>query len=931
MEGEEHESRESSITEISVKLETFLTPKELNRTSPDQLRKTPDYKHWLTSVVGGVVDYHLLVAVLWAWSEVTKTSMTALEAMFSIWAWVLQDGKLAGTCGGQEPFPSMQEAMQLLESQLTVFEVCAKCEYVYRTIEHSELTPMRPLECDVTQCNRSTCSAPRYADGNIHNKLTKQFFWFGLVEQLKQLMWTIDIARDFEPFYDPSTLVVTKGEKQSHLFRSRGGRRNMSEWYRRYMEFGQYTLVLVIATDGVNPWKKTAHSLWFIVVKVINYKSNKSNDHKKLITVGITSGPKEPVTMQFYMEMVEQELRILRAGVTSQNPTSHATVKIRADMIIAAADHLGFGKFFNMEVNSYNTCHACDVKSESQRDKAGVRQKGIECMRRYLPVNDPGRTDPKFGDPELRGPPNLRTNEDAAKKGMEAMESGEAVDGHLGLTTITLPDPRWVGVGLDLAHNIKVKGGDVIRMCEGNYGISPWEKPKYEKKVREDKKYQDEKGNLVEEKIPTDIRKEHDAKVKNWARYCQAQQKEVDFMKSCKLTTQHQGFADIMYKWCGCTDFVNPKGAPFKYSGTFNIHDMQEWFVTDVIKYQLYWFVTGQVYQYICALSNVYKKLVVYEVDEVELAEGFRDFLMECIEVEHLSPAVDKGQKTHELVHLYELMMEWGSPAAWWTYMFERYASFLIRNISDRGQPEKSVSLKLARRVGFRRIVGHQQEVLNQIAKITEGEKLLGTLGLLDRCADNDGSDEEEVAVRGYSNEYVNDHHLEGVGLTWPDFQRDFGSVSGFSSIVPQDNVKRLDQNDYFIKGKRYRCTNKEPQIGSLEFCRRRSGLKVLSLTTTEQFVCQLEEVYLVGNHKYFLVREFKAAIHEPSGLSIVSVETCQSRFVVLNDIVEGSRVVFLPWCDNMADASNFTGKKRFTQYCSIVIPFNIRPRTTGK
>jgi hypothetical protein len=821
--------------------------------------------------------------------------------------------------------------MKLLESQLTVFEVCVKCEYVYRTIEHSELTPMRPLKCDVTQCAVNNCSAPRYADGNSHQKLTKNFYWFGLLEQLKQLIWTTNLALDFEPFYDPKTHVVTRGQKQSHLFRSPGGRRHMHIWYERYMKFGEYTLVLVVATDGVNPWKRSSHSMWFIVVKVLNFKSNKSHDHKKLITVGITSGPKEPISMQFYMEMVEKELNILRAGVTSQNPTSHQTVKIRGDVIIVAADHLGFGMLLNMETNSYSTCHTCDVKGTSQRKTKGVRQISIECMRRYLPEDDPLRTDPRFGDHELRGPPNLRTNDDAHKKGLDALTSGKAVDGHIGPMAITLPDPRWEGVGLDLAHNIKVKGGDIIKMLEGECNMAPWPAPKYEKKVRENKQYQDEEGNLVEEKIPMGVRQKHNQKEEDWKQLCAVRDEELKFVSSCKLTAQEQKFSDIMYKWCGCTDFVNPKGAPFQYTGTFNIHDMQEWFVTDVIRYQLFWFVNNRVYMYISALSNVYKKMVVYDVDEVELAEGFRDFVAECIEVEYLSPAVDKGQKTHELVHIYKLLMTWGSAEAWWTYMFERYASFLIRNISDRGQPEQSVSQKLARRVGFRKIVGHQHEVLKQLAELTDGTKLLGTLGLLDRYADDDSDDDDEFAVRGYSDEYVNARHVRGDRFTWADFESRFGSVSGFSNIAPQDYVQRVDHDDYFIKGNRYRCTNREPPIGSLNFCRRRSGFKVYGSALNKQDACQLEEVYVVGARKYFLVREFYADIHKPSGLSVVGLEKCISRFVVLKDIVEGSRVVFVPWCENMPHPSNFTGNKRFTEYCAIDIPLNIRPRTIGK
>jgi hypothetical protein len=162
-------------------------------------------------------------------------------------------------------------------------------------------------------------------------------------------------------------------------------------------------------------------------------------------------------------------------------------------------------------------------------------------MRRYLPLGDPLRTDPKFGEPELRGPPNLRTNTDAQSKGLEALIKNKAVDGYYGPCMLKLGDERCSCIGCDLAHNMKVKGKDLIDLMKGKCSMSEFPRPVIKKEYREKSEYQDANGCVDESKLPKTYFATYQQKLVKWKKRCDARVDEMKFVNSCKLTKEVSG------------------------------------------------------------------------------------------------------------------------------------------------------------------------------------------------------------------------------------------------------------------------------------------------------------------------------------------------------------------------------------------------------
>ena len=66
------------------------------------------------------------------------------------------------------------------------------------------------------------------------------------------------------------------------------------------------------------------------------------------------------------------------------------------------------------------------------------------------------------------------------------------------------------------------------------------------------------------------------------------------------MTDKTQDWMDTLYRWCaGAGDFGHPSRRPFQWTGTMNIHNCKNWWVTKICLYMTYPFVREELFQVI--------------------------------------------------------------------------------------------------------------------------------------------------------------------------------------------------------------------------------------------------------------------------------------------------------------------------------------------
>jgi hypothetical protein len=74
-------------------------------------------------------------------------------------------------------------------------------------------------------------------------------------------------------------------------------------------------------------------------------------------------------------------------------------------------------------------------------------------------------------------------------------------------------------------------------------------------------------------------------------------------------------------------------------------------------------------------------------LDIVQLHAQFTHFVEVLADVERLLPAPEaEAMVNHHVVHIYEQLLDGGPLWTYWTYVFERFMSNLVRSITDRSR-----------------------------------------------------------------------------------------------------------------------------------------------------------------------------------------------------------------------------------------------------
>ena len=110
--------------------------------------------------------------------------------------------------------------------------------------------------------------------------------------------------------------------------------------------------------------------MWFLAVRILNLKIDRIARTDMLITLGITCGPREPSTLQFYLNDIVKEVVYMQANnVTIPRPVTDpqgkvTTVQVRilAYIIALIGDYPALSKLLNVQ----------GVGTHRERDERGI-------------------------------------------------------------------------------------------------------------------------------------------------------------------------------------------------------------------------------------------------------------------------------------------------------------------------------------------------------------------------------------------------------------------------------------------------------------------------------------------------------------------------------------------------------------------------------
>ena len=179
-----------------------------------------------------------------------------------------------------------------------------------------------------------------------------------------------------------------------------------------------FNIGLAYSTDGVNPFRSGQYTLWPMVVKILNLKPALASRTALLILAGVIHGPKKPKSLQAYQYCLTDELDLGYRGLTCELSGGGA-FRFRTKLCLHTCDGPANSAVTNQQgAGALWGCIKCEIEGATTLGR--VLYGGV---RRYLPPDHRYRTDPAYGNPELRTPPPIRTIEDSR---LQAMSEGLA-------------------------------------------------------------------------------------------------------------------------------------------------------------------------------------------------------------------------------------------------------------------------------------------------------------------------------------------------------------------------------------------------------------------------------------------------------------------------------------------------------------------------
>ena len=665
------------------------------------------------------------------------------------------------------------------------------------------------------------------------------------------------------------------------------------------------SFVLCFSTDGFNPWKGSPYTIWFLCVKILNYKPNPGSKTSNLIVIGLVSGPRAPKQFHWYTQMVKEELDLLEKGVLSIHPyDSDRQAWVYADLILFSADHPGYGELLNVQYAGAKwACKLCTIQGTKH---CGVRCFSYEGTRRDLGFtgqDEAIRKDSVYGPEELRGPIELRTGQMMYDDMMKAHTTQIYQRGHKGYSPFTAKYyERLVGmIACDICHNMKVTFKHVCRPLKGKMKTSAFKKPQHSKKIRD--KYAGKEQEIPErEKTKLRIRTEA------WEKRVAAQQQVLQNAKELVQSEKNQGEIDIRYMWCaGPGDFAGT-GLPMRWTGSFNIHQCQIWWTSEICLYVLYPYVPEDFFDMLVSLCEVYRLCCDYDPDIEHMKKIRPEVIRGLCKFEKYMPKTEIGILFHEIKHCFDFIPNAGPSYTYWMYIFERLVSQLIRMIHDKAHPEANLANEKAFKIGLDNLVRCQQDTIGEYADSAEDKttrKVFEKLDLLQPCRVDDSP----------VSSYVLPVRISGAKhLSFEGFRRTHSNFPGFADIAVEtlvDGVPTYPEIfllkstwEITVNGALRRTIAAEPPIGTRFSTRRHSGFLLEDSqnhrsSSNSTRVGQIRDFYLVRNgksRKLFVDVDIYTKYIDPVSKVFWLINVNEPTRMLIEAEALGLVYVFAPW-----------------------------------
>jgi hypothetical protein len=340
------------------------------------------------------------------------------------------------------PFPSYEDIRTLIhkhrDNETITYDVCVRDCVIFRDSKYDfkyqfEMTPENI-------CPK--CGEPRYTREDVNNNIAprarKQFIYAPLSDYIRsQFLDSLRPISEKQPKTKyPRVLTCVQD--------SPGWRKNVLE--DSVINSDDRNIVMSIATDGVPIDRKwSTKSITVIVARREDVSEDIKNKPEAMHLFGVApcgfwsvDGTKyivrTPKSMAPYLHLVvDCHIKSYTKGVSVVDPVKEDTFPCKSKLIFGCGDYPGNSKAFAKQgANAIYGCCWCWMLGEHC---AAVNKCIYKDHRRYLPLDPPHpwRSDPRFGEPEMRPPPANRTHEEAVKFGKMASASGAAVKGYSGL------------------------------------------------------------------------------------------------------------------------------------------------------------------------------------------------------------------------------------------------------------------------------------------------------------------------------------------------------------------------------------------------------------------------------------------------------------------------------------------------------------------
>ena len=337
--------------------------------------------------------------------------------------------------------------------------------------------------------------------------------------------------------------------------------------------------------------------------------------------------------------------------------------------------------------------------------------------------------------------------------------------------------------------------------------------------------------------------------------------------------------------WCsGPGDFAGT-GLPFRWTGSFDIHDCHVWYTSDICLYVLYPYLAKELYDMMAGLCETYRLVCDYDPDR-EYLEQYRPVVIRNLcKFELLMPKTDVGMLFHELKHIYDKCMDVPSHVTW-MYIFERLVSDLIRMIHDRAHPEANLAKEKSFSIGLEDLIRCQETEIEEDVVDMENPKTRKIFEKF-RILKSDAKVVEQS--------YVLPAKISGVRkMDSKSFESKSNDVNGFASMFGSSIHLQVLKPTWEIRVNGYlrRTVDAEPPIGVHCSYRRHSGFV---LQSQKNRVGQILGFYLTDQRKLVAeVNTWEKYQGEESKLWLIKRKDVRRCVILAEEL--GTVWIFAPW-----------------------------------